>query len=99
MNNTRDNRQIRIFISSTFQDMQAERDYLITKVFPKIQELASERDVALLPLDLRWGITEDESKTGKVIQICLQEIENSDGIWGHFRHNKYLFFIKNFFYF
>ena len=77
MNNTRDNRQIRIFISSTFQDMQAERDYLITKVFPKIQELASERDVALLPLDLRWGITEDESKTGKVIQICLQEIENS----------------------
>lgn len=28
-----ENRQIRVFISSTFQDMQSERDYLITKVF------------------------------------------------------------------
>ncbi len=76
MNNI-ENRQIRIFISSTFQDMQAERDYLITKVFPRLQAEASKRDVTIVPLDLRWGVTEDESKSGKVIQICLQEIENS----------------------
>jgi preprotein translocase subunit SecA/nephrocystin-3 len=57
--------------------MQAERDYLITKVFPRLQAEASKRDVTIVPLDLRWGVTEDESKSGKVIQICLQEIENS----------------------
>ncbi len=76
MNNI-DNRQIRIFISSTFQDMQDERDYLITKVFPRLQAVAAKRYVSVVPLDLRWGITENEANNGKVIEICLQEIENS----------------------
>jgi len=72
-----DNRQIRIFISSTFQDMQVERNYLIEKVFPKLRLEASKREVSIVPLDLRWGITEEESKNGKVLEICLQEITNS----------------------
>ena len=77
MSSKKENRQIRIFISSTFKDMQAERDYLITKIFPKLQVEAAKRDVSVVPLDLRWGITEEEAKSGKVLQICLQEIENS----------------------
>lgn len=77
MNNHLDNRQIRVFISSTFKDLQEERDYLITKVFPLLQAEAEKRDTTVTPLDLRWGITEDDAKSGKVLQICLQEIENS----------------------
>lgn len=77
MNNHLDNRQIRVFISSTFKDLQEERDYLITKVFPLLQAEAEKRDVTVTPLDLRWGITEDDARSGKVLQICLQEIENS----------------------
>ena len=76
-NNLIDNRQIRIFISSTFQDMQDERDYLMKRTFPKLRKLASQRDITLIELDLRWGITEEESKSGKVVEICLREIENS----------------------
>ena len=72
-----ENRQIRVFISSTFQDMQEERDYLMKRTFPKLRKLAAERDVTLTELDLRWGITEEESKSGKVVDICLREIENS----------------------
>ncbi len=72
-----DNRQIRVFISSTFQDMQDERDYLMKRTFPMLRKLAAERDVTLTELDLRWGITEEEAKTGKVVEICLREIENS----------------------
>ena len=72
-----DNRQIRVFISSTFQDMQDERDYLMKHTFPILRKLASERDVTLTELDLRWGITEEEAKSGKVVEICLREIENS----------------------
>ena len=72
-----DNRQIRVFISSTFRDMQDERDYLMKRTFPKLRKLAAERDVTLTELDLRWGITEEESKSGKVVEICLREIENS----------------------
>lgn len=72
-----DNRHIRVFISSTFRDMQDERDYLMKRTFPKLRKLAAERDVILTEVDLRWGITEEESKSGKVVEICLREIENS----------------------
>ena len=72
-----DNRQIRVFISSTFRDMQDERNYLMKYTFPQLRKLAAERDVTLTELDLRWGITEEESKSGKVVEICLREIENS----------------------
>ena len=77
MPNLIDNRQIRVFISSTFQDMQDERNYLMKHTFPVLRKLAAERDVTLTELDLRWGITEEEAKTGKVVEICLREIENS----------------------
>lgn len=71
------NANIRIFISSTFQDMHAERDFLIKKIFPEIINEAAKRFVSVVPLDLRWGITDDEAKSGKVVDICLNEIDNS----------------------
>ncbi|AEF82973.1 tetratricopeptide repeat protein [Leadbettera azotonutricia] len=70
-------RQIRVFISSTFRDMQAERDYLVMKIFPSIRRYCEERDISFLELDLRWGISEEESKQGKVVDICLKEIEKT----------------------
>lgn len=77
MNSLIENRSMRVFISSTFRDMQDERDYLMKRTFPKLRQLASARDVTLTELDLRWGITEEESKSGKVVDICFREIENS----------------------
>lgn len=76
-NNLIENRHIRVFISSTFQDLQDERDYLMKHIFPELRLYASKRDVTLTELDLRWGITEDEAKSGKVLEICFKEIENS----------------------
>ena len=70
-------RNIRIFISSTFKDMKAERDFLMRKVFPKLQQIAAERNVGVVPLDLRWGITQSEAENGKVLEVCLREIDNS----------------------
>lgn len=70
-----DNRQIRIFISSTFSDMQDERDYLFNYVFPKFRRIAEQRDVRFVEIDLRWGITIEESTNGQVMQICFDEIE------------------------
>ena len=72
-----DNRTIRVFISSTFQDMQDERTELIRKTFPRLREMAARRDVTLTEVDLRWGITQEESESGKVMEICLREVENS----------------------
>jgi hypothetical protein len=31
-------RTVRVFISSTFKDMQAERDHLVRFVFPRMRE-------------------------------------------------------------
>ena len=64
-----------VFISSTFQDMHDERDALIKKTFPKLKVFAAQRMVTLTPIDLRWGVTEKEAKSGKVLELCLNEIE------------------------
>jgi len=44
-----------IFISSTFRDMHAERDYLREQVFPRLEEKLRERRHHLETIDLRWG--------------------------------------------
>ncbi|AEF80439.1 tetratricopeptide repeat protein [Leadbettera azotonutricia] len=72
-----ENRQIRVFISSTFKDMSAERDYLVSRVFPSLRRYCEERDVNFFELDLRWGISEEDSKQGKVVETCLLEIQKS----------------------
>ena len=81
------NREMRIFVSSTFRDMNGERDYLIKKVFPRLRKLANERGVELIEIDLRWGVTEEQASNGEVIRICLEEISRCKpyfiGILGH----------------
>lgn len=73
----KENRHIRVFISSTFKRMEEEREMLINKTFPLLRRIAQERDVMLTEVDLRWGITPEQSQNGKVVEICLEEIENS----------------------
>ena len=68
---------IRIFISSTFRDMQAERDLLIKRTFPELRRRCRERGVEFTEVDLRWGVTEEQAERGEVLPICLKEIENS----------------------
>jgi hypothetical protein len=60
-----------IFISSTFQDMNAERDYLVTTVFPELEERAASRHLRLRPIDLRWGVPKEENS----VKVCLDIIE------------------------
>ena len=67
-------RQIRVFISSTFRDMQAERDYLVKFIFPQLRKLCDQRAVTWGEVDLRWGITEKQANEGKVLPFCLAEI-------------------------
>lgn len=84
-----ENRQIRVFISSTFEDMKPERDYLMKNVFPRLRKQAAARDVSLVEIDLRWGITEEQAKRGEVLQICLNEIDNSHPFFIGLLGNRY----------
>ena len=71
-----EDRRILIFLSSTFSDMKEERNKL-TDTFVKLKIKAARRNVALSLLDLRWGVTDEEARSGKVLSVCLNEIEHS----------------------
>ena len=58
-------RQIRVFISSTFRDMHAERDHLVTVIFPQLRRLCDSRGVTWGEVDLRWGVTDEAAAEGK----------------------------------
>ena len=71
-----------VFITSTFVDMQAERDILRDKVFPALAERLRERFHHLEPIDLRWGVDnvsleEAQEKDLLVLKVCLGEIQRS----------------------
>ena len=70
-------RSIRVFVSSTFRDMQEERDELILRVFPRLRRLCESRGVSWAEVDLRWGITDEQKAEGKVLPLCLEEIRRS----------------------
>lgn len=62
-----ESRVIRVFLSSTFRDFMQERDLLVKEVFPELRRKAQERGVEVVDVDLRWGITEQESHQGNVL--------------------------------
>jgi hypothetical protein len=66
-------RERRVFISSTFRDMQAERDHLVRFVFPRLREDLLKRRIHLVDVDLRWGVTADQD----AFDLCMEEIELS----------------------
>ena len=68
-------RSIRVFVSSTFRDMHAEREELVKRVFPQLRKLSEERGVGWTEVDLRWGVTEEQAQRGDVLPICLAEID------------------------
>jgi telomerase protein component 1 len=70
-------RTARVFISSTFRDFHAERDYLVKYVFPDLRQWCEQWKLHLVDIDLRWGVTAAEAESGKVIDICLKNIDGS----------------------
>lgn len=62
---------VRVFISSTFRDMQAERDWLARFVFPRLREELVKYRVHFVDVDLRWGVTSDQNALG----VCREVID------------------------
>ena len=69
-----ENRRIRVFVSSTFRDMVEERDELMTHAWPELRRFCREREVELVEVDLRWGISEEQSTRRETLKLCLDEI-------------------------
>eukprot|EP00002_Diphylleia_rotans_P039115 TRINITY_DN8_c0_g1_i10.p1 TRINITY_DN8_c0_g1~~TRINITY_DN8_c0_g1_i10.p1 ORF type:complete len:1022 (+),score=256.36 TRINITY_DN8_c0_g1_i10:116-3181(+) len=71
----KDNRIIRIFLSSTFRDMQRERDAFFQYGEPRLREWAKKKGLVLDFIDLRWGLTTEVSSNGEVTIRCYESIE------------------------
>lgn len=70
----------RIFVSSTFRDMNQERDALGQLVLPELNAIARSYGESISFCDLRWGINtaelESEAGSKKVLSVCLNEIDS-----------------------
>ena len=71
-----------VFISSTFRDMHAERDWLRNRVFPRLEEQLRQRRHHLELIDLRLGVETAQADTEEarellVLKVCLDEIKRS----------------------
>jgi len=64
-------RTVRVFISSTFRDMQAERGHLVRFVFPRLREELLPRRIHLVDVDLRWGVTTEQD----ALEVCREIID------------------------
>jgi WD40 repeat protein len=65
----------RIFVSSTFSDLHAERDALQRRVFPRLRELCLQHGCRFQAIDLRWGVSKEAGRDQKTMKICLDEIK------------------------
>jgi len=70
-------RLTRVFVSSNYRDMGADRDELVKRTFPALRKLCESRGVTWDAVDLRWGITDERKAEGQVLPICLAEIDRS----------------------
>ncbi|WP_037373168.1 DUF4062 domain-containing protein, partial [Salipiger mucosus] len=71
----------RIFISSTFRDMQDERDILARRVLPRLR--AEVPGAAhLVEIDLRWGLTRAMTADGGAVRLCLEGVDAAHGVLG-----------------
>ncbi len=70
----RASRVFRIFVSSTFADLKAERNALQRDVYPKLQALCAGHGARFQAIDLRWGVSDEAGLDQQTMKICLAEI-------------------------
>ncbi|WHY58636.1 tetratricopeptide repeat protein [Peribacillus simplex] len=66
---------VRVFISSTFSDFEKERNALQYNVYPRLQDLCTQRGAKFQAVDLRWGVSDREAISQKTMKICLEELD------------------------
>ncbi len=72
---------INIFLSSTFSDMQSERDYIRKFVVPRLNSTLNPIGIMVNVTDLRWGIDNasgsEDVREAKVLHVCMDTIRNT----------------------
>uniref|UniRef100_A0A3Q3BE57 NACHT and WD repeat domain containing 1 n=1 Tax=Kryptolebias marmoratus TaxID=37003 RepID=A0A3Q3BE57_KRYMA len=65
---------IRVFLSSTFTDMNSERKVLLDKAYPEVLSFCRSLGLVFEVVDLRWGLRNVPFGDHGVCEVSLQEI-------------------------
>ena len=69
------------FLSSSFADMQVERDLMMFEVMPAFRKIAAAHGDYATHLDLRWGIPtwgmSEEEISKRILETCTRAIDDS----------------------
>lgn len=71
-------REINIFISSTFMDMERERSIINKIIIPAVKRiiaLKTSTNVDINCIDLRWGIPDSWDHSEKLLQYCIEQVQ------------------------
>ena len=67
-----------IFLSSTFDNMTAERNYLTDIAFPYLKAECKKRSLDFNVVDLRWGVRDTATDAHDTIAICEKSFDRHD---------------------
>ncbi|XP_067950399.1 NACHT and WD repeat domain-containing protein 2-like [Watersipora subatra] len=74
---TKNKKVVKIFLSSTFSDMHEERNYLLSKIFPKLQKFCQNQyNLDFQVVDMRWGVREEADDDHSGPKICMSELKS-----------------------
>ncbi|HYG57084.1 MAG TPA: DUF4062 domain-containing protein [Symbiobacteriaceae bacterium] len=64
-------RIVRVVVSSTFRDMDAEQNHLATHVLPALRRRCADRGIIFIDVDLQWDIPKEVA----AVPVCLDGID------------------------
>lgn len=74
-------KNIKIFLSSTFRDMDAERDAIMNRVYPAVAQQLAPHNIHVDFIDLRWGVStsdvDEAERENHVLRECIDGIQSS----------------------
>jgi WD40 repeat protein len=75
LNSVRQQRVVRFFVSSTFDDTKHERDVLIKCVMPALQRYARAVGFEVVLSEMRFGIRKALTDDHKTSEVCIAELQ------------------------
>lgn len=69
-------RFFRIFVSSTFMDMELDRAFFNNEIFPALERRCRARNIGLSAVDLQWGVP-GGTPNAEVLRTCVRELAQS----------------------
>jgi len=79
-----DRRLLTIFLSSPFNGLRIERDVFINRYLPLLRGRAQNQGIHVKVIDLRWGISTEDSAASKTVWICMTNCATCDMFIGFY---------------